>query len=156
MALFHDNVLKLEREINSVIEVINIIDHVAGALRDRIENEFLPFSVKNILSKLQADGNDKECANFVQKAIGVYEEAEAYLLKWTASLSDFRVNIFAALYIRPSFFGRNVLIRVLFQVFKWLDFRQDVRFRYSCIEDTVSFLKTGTLFLTTASFSIKL
>jgi len=110
MAVFHDNVLKLEKEKNSVIEIINIIDNVAAALRDRIENEFLPFAVKTILSRLRADGKDKECSNFVQRAIEVYKEAEEYLIKWTASLSDFRVNIFTSFNARPSSLGQNVLI----------------------------------------------
>ena len=38
-------------------------------------------------------------------------------------------------------FLRTMSIFVLFQGFKWLDFRQDVPFTYSCIEDTVIFLQ---------------
>ena len=37
MSVFHDNVKKLEKKNNSIIEILNIVEIVSQALRDRIK-----------------------------------------------------------------------------------------------------------------------
>lgn len=81
------------RENTSVMEILNIIDDVAQSLHDRIEHTFLPPAVKKILSDLRQDGKIQESDDFIENAMTVYREAENYLLKWTASLAEFRVKI---------------------------------------------------------------
>lgn len=102
MSIFHDNVKKLERKNNSIIEILNIVDVVSQALRDRINSKFIPLSIKSTLSRLRAEGKDRECDDFVQQVMTVYMEAEEYLQEWTASLFEFRV-------FNLMFIERNVL-----------------------------------------------
>lgn len=94
MSVFHEKVKKLEQENNSVVEILNIVDDVVQSMRDRIVHKFLPLPVRKTLSNLRAEGKDKECDDFIQNTMTVYKEAESYLLKRTASLSEFRVNIY--------------------------------------------------------------
>ena len=91
MSVFHENVKEMEKEQNSVLEILKIVDRVAGALRDRIENQFLPFGVKSIIFRLRKDGKDQMCDLFIQQTMTVYEQTEKYLLEWISSLSQFRV-----------------------------------------------------------------
>lgn len=115
MSVFNKSVVSLEKEHNSVIDVINIIDGVAQKLRDRIESKFLPLYVRTCLIKLRQEGKDNECDEFVDEIIDIYWETEDYLLKWTDSLSEFRI-------------------------FKWMDFQKSRTFTYNNIEDTRHFL----------------
>ena len=91
MSVFHDNVKKLEKKNNSIIEILNIVEIVSQALRDRINTKFIPLSIKSNLSKLRAEGKERECDDFVQQVMTVYTETEEYLQEWTVSLSAFRV-----------------------------------------------------------------
>ena len=91
MLWFHENVKEMENEQNSVLEILKIVDIVAGALCDKIENQFLPFGVKSIIFRLRKYGKDQMSDLFIQQTMSVYEQAEKYLLEWTSSLLQFRV-----------------------------------------------------------------
>ncbi|XP_033222612.1 uncharacterized protein LOC117176470 [Belonocnema kinseyi] len=122
MSVFSKKVKILEKERNSVIEVINVVDGVAQKLRDRIESKFLPLNVKTCLTKLRQEGKDKECDEFVDEVINIYRETEDYLLKGTESISEFRI-------------------------FKWIDFQKSRPFSYDDLEDTLKFLSAKNIFV---------
>lgn len=86
---FHSNILKMEKQSNSVVETLSILKEVSELLKVRIETKFLPINVISILNK-NSDLNN-ECKKFKEEYINVYISALEYLSKWTKQFSPFKV-----------------------------------------------------------------
>lgn len=91
MFVFQCQIAAIESEGNSVLEITSIIESVANSLRERIKYKFLPLTLLSNLNKMKAEGKKKECTDFHEKTVNVYQEALEYLLKWTSSLSELKV-----------------------------------------------------------------
>lgn len=107
----------IEKEENSILEVLSIIQEVATSLRNIYDSKFLPFCVQNLIKKLRNKGEDKACNKFIESALSVYHAAEMYLTKWTKLLLEF-------------------------QVFEWLNFKANHELDYEEVEKSVIFLKS--------------
>ena len=116
MAIFHEKIEVVEREKNSVLEVVRAIDKLLEVLNEKIKSRFIPHSTKLILNKLREQCEDKQCDEFIENAVGVYKASKKYLELWTESFSELKV-------------------------FKWLDFDEDTELEYESIEETIDFLK---------------
>lgn len=64
MSIFHEKIARIEKESNSVLEVLEIIDQVIKTLSERYSNRFLSLNVKTAFAKIRKEGQDKECDNF--------------------------------------------------------------------------------------------
>ena len=116
MSIFFDKMKASERQENSVLEILSIIQDISTSMQNRYDSKFLPLIVKSQL-KLRNEGEDKACDKFVESALLVYQRKEAYLAKWTESLLEL-------------------------QVFEWLDFKPEKDLKYQSVEETVLFLVT--------------
>ena len=81
----------LEKEQNTAVEVLRIIDEVRDSLQERIDAKCLPLSITSILSKLRKDVEELKCLELQTAAQEVYRTTKQYLEKRTEYLSDFRV-----------------------------------------------------------------
>lgn len=117
MGIFHEHISQVEKESNSVLEVLEIVDKILKSLGERYNDRFLPLIVKSALSKLRKEGHDKECDNFEEQVFNVYKKTEEYIQKWTKSRSELRV-------------------------FEWLNFKAHQKVEYSSVEDCVIYLQT--------------
>lgn len=120
MTIFHDNIKKVEREENSVLEVLNVIDEISEILSNRFDSKFIPFIVKQKLKTLENEGKETECNKFIESMLSVYQQSNQYLLKWSESL------------------------RIL-KNFEWLDFKPGKKLNYESMERTVEFLASKNI-----------
>ncbi|XP_067214547.1 protein FAM200B-like [Linepithema humile] len=81
MSLFYEKIKDIEKENNSILEIMAIIGDTVESLRERIDSKFLPLSIKLVFSKLKKDGKGSSCDNFAARALSVYEVTEEYLRK---------------------------------------------------------------------------
>lgn len=116
MTVFHHNIEKIEREDNSVLEVLSVIDEISNSLQERIDSEFIPFIVKQRMLTLPKAA----CNEFIESMLSVYEKSKEYLLKWSESL------------------------RIL-ENFEWLNFKVGKKLEYKSIEETVKFLTSRNI-----------
>lgn len=89
MSVFHDSIKAIEKERNSVIDIMNIIENVSSLLESRLACSFIAPETKEVLSCAQKEGFETEIDCFMQEAITLYRECNDYLKKWSASFSDF-------------------------------------------------------------------
>lgn len=115
MSLFQDKLGSLQKEKNSVVEVLIIFDEVFEVLEERIKENFLPLKCKTMLLKLKKDAKDKICEDFEARVGIVYKATLDYLRKWTKSYEEFRV-------------------------FEWLNFKEKIEINYASVENTMIFL----------------
>lgn len=117
MSLFHGRMEKIEKESNSIVDVLSIIDEICESLQKRIEEKFLPLRVKSELSKLCNEGKESLCTNFVDKLMDIYKTTLEYLNTWTEVFTELRV-------------------------FEWLDFKDGNAITYRQVEKCVEYLSS--------------
>ncbi|XP_066492309.1 uncharacterized protein [Tiliqua scincoides] len=89
MSVFHDNIKDIQKERNSVVEIMNTIENVSSLLENRMESSFISLRTKEVLSCAREEGYDPEVDCFMEEAISLYRECYDYLKKWCASFTDF-------------------------------------------------------------------
>lgn len=89
MYVFHENIKLIEREDNSVLEVLECLENVRICLKQRIEEQFLPLKVKQIFK--QNLEMDSEIKILKKNFLYVYERCLQYLENWTRPLNDFKL-----------------------------------------------------------------
>lgn len=93
-SFFHAAVLKVEGQAVTVFEVIDSISGLINILSSKLEECFLPFTVKTILGKLEREGlPEEEIERFHATVLSFYETALNYLKKWTEkSFQDLQLH----------------------------------------------------------------
>lgn len=89
MSVFQSHIGEIERENNSLLEVINCLKSVQSVLRCRTEAGFMPFKVKELLAKLRRDGLGDGCDAFCLQVNLLYTTCLEYLAMWTVPLGEF-------------------------------------------------------------------
>jgi hypothetical protein len=89
MSVLHKNIQETEREINSVLEVLAVLESIFQLLQHRIEEGFLSLKTQAILSKMKKYGVQNEADLSVKEACSLYKVCFEYLLKWTVSFNEF-------------------------------------------------------------------
>src|SRR6218665_253268 len=89
MSMFQSHIGEIERENNSLLEVINCLKSVQSVLRCRAEAGFMPFKVKELLAKLRRDGLGDGCDAFCLQVNLLYTTCLEYLAMWTVPLDEF-------------------------------------------------------------------
>lgn len=92
MSIFDEGIRKLEKESNSILETLDIIENVTMSLNARIDEKFLPVGVRIILKKLREEGQGQACDQFVNKTFTVYEAAASYILMWSKPFAELKVT----------------------------------------------------------------
>ncbi len=90
MYIFYESCQLLEKEKNSVFEILAILNDLIGKLEKRAESNFMPFLVRLELQKLEEAGFEKECVEFTQNVQKCYNQAIDYIKKWTAPYNQFK------------------------------------------------------------------
>ena len=80
--------MKMERESNSVVETISILDDVTDTLKNRLETKFVPTQVKTLFGNNNVSNETRK--KIETEFINVYQDALDYLEKWTDQFSGFR------------------------------------------------------------------
>ena len=88
--IFHVRISELERENNSAIEVIQVIDSVSMSLKKWLEEEFLPLKVKQGLETLVENGSEQKCLHFKEETVAFYHTCLDYLKKWSSPLQELK------------------------------------------------------------------
>ncbi|GBP21238.1 hypothetical protein EVAR_84363_1 [Eumeta japonica] len=92
-ASFHHAVLKVEGQTVSAIEAAKEINHLKDNLAQKQINQFLPFTVRNLIEKLKDNGTNID-EDFVKNtATEFYKTSREYLEQWTCFLTK-EMNIF--------------------------------------------------------------
>lgn len=89
MSLFHAKIASIERENNSIVEVITLIHSLKEALKNRVDEIFIPFKVQQLLLKLKNENNDEKIDNFREHTRKFYQRCLEHMDKWTSKLSQF-------------------------------------------------------------------
>ncbi|XP_030049150.1 protein FAM200B-like [Microcaecilia unicolor] len=102
MNVFHSHIEKLERDNNSLLEVMNCLKSVQSALTCRAQQSFMSLKVKELLKKLRQDGLDDHCDAFCSQVASLYTTCLEYLEMWTVPLEEFTVFSWMAFTKIPS------------------------------------------------------
>jgi hypothetical protein len=62
MSVFQLYIKRIEKESNSVVEVMNRLNSVKNILNERLSQSFLPLKVKELLTEKRKEGFARECA----------------------------------------------------------------------------------------------
>ncbi|XP_066486947.1 MAX gene-associated protein isoform X3 [Tiliqua scincoides] len=89
MSVFHDSIKDIQKERNSIVDIMNILENVSSQLENRLECSFISIETKEVLSCVQEEGFDTEVDCFMEEAISLYRECYEYLKKWSVSFRDF-------------------------------------------------------------------
>lgn len=89
MVVFHENLEKIQREKNSVIDVRTILENVCSLLEYRLECSFISSNTEEQLAHVREDGFDREADAFMEDAMLLYRECLEYLRKWSVSFEDY-------------------------------------------------------------------
>lgn len=87
LSCFNNQILKIEREKITIIEVRAIMDETAKMIENRIRDKFLPLKTKEILRNSGLEVQIIE--DFKNEIIECYLVAKTYLNKWIAPLKQF-------------------------------------------------------------------
>ena len=89
----------MEKESNSLIEVMKILSSVESSLIERKQQEFLPLKVKQIIN---SHVQNLRSTTMKDELVHVYERGILYLQKWTASFQEFKIFEWMLLEDKPS------------------------------------------------------
>ena len=89
MSVFHSHIEEIERENNSLIEVISCLKSVQSVLKCRAQEGFMSLKVKQLLAELRRDGQDDLCDAFCSQVTLLYTTCLEYLEMWTTPLEEF-------------------------------------------------------------------
>lgn len=90
MSIFQTRIQELEKENNSVLDIVRILESTHEILSARANASFMPLKVKELLRKSTSLEN-KEL--FEQDVKNLYQTCIDYLAKWMQPLDDFKVSI---------------------------------------------------------------
>lgn len=90
MTVFHQNIERIERLDNSVIETLVILEDVIENLNNRLKSKFIPLKVRELLKKASEEGLERECEVFKKNMFFVYEKAVGYIENWIKPLEQFK------------------------------------------------------------------
>jgi hypothetical protein len=79
MKTLHNSILIIEKEDNSVIEIIIVLDNIVADFAERILNRFLPDLVTN---ELLRNTDTHALAEFTEFAIECYKNIISYINDW--------------------------------------------------------------------------
>ena len=89
MSVFHGRIEVVERENNSVAEVLKNFELVHMVLVESKNENFMSLAVKRILVEKTEEVYEDECNNFFSKVASLYERCLEYLCKWMKPMEDF-------------------------------------------------------------------
>ena len=89
MSMFQSHIGKLEREKNSLLEVMNCLKSSQSVLMCCAQAGFMPLTVKELLTKLRRNGLDGRCDAFCSQVTLLYTTCLEYLVMWTVPLEEF-------------------------------------------------------------------
>lgn len=91
MSIFQSKIQLIERQDNYLLEITEILNSTKICLTERLNQQFLPLKVRELLSKLEHDGNGNthKCAQFKEESIAVYARCLDYLSKWSQAFEEF-------------------------------------------------------------------
>ncbi|XP_032089989.1 uncharacterized protein LOC116519975 [Thamnophis elegans] len=102
MNAFHLHIEEMERENNSLVEVMKTLDSVHTILLDRRAQNFMSLTVKGMLADKRKEGLEAGCDAFSEAVRRLYSHCIDYLEMWMASLQEFSCFTWMALSDTPS------------------------------------------------------
>lgn len=88
MAIFHSRIASLEREKNSISEVLCTLKETTKSLFQRIEHNFVPLKVRDLFQKYENNGDTQESINTEIK--NLYRECIDYINIWIKPLDCYQ------------------------------------------------------------------
>ena len=89
MNVFHSHIGEIERENNSLLEVMNCLKSIQSVVNCHAQDNFMSLKVKELLGKLRQDGHDDRCDAFCAQVSLMYTTCLEYLEQWTVPLQEF-------------------------------------------------------------------
>ncbi|KAG8146513.1 hypothetical protein E2320_013667 [Naja naja] len=102
MNAFHLHIEEMERENNSLLEVMKTLDSVHTILLDRRAQNFMSLTVKGMLADKRKEGLEEGCDAFSDAVRRLYSHCIDYLEMWMSSLQEFSCFTWMALSDTPS------------------------------------------------------
>ncbi|XP_058016180.1 uncharacterized protein LOC131186525 [Ahaetulla prasina] len=102
MNAFHLHIEEMERENNSLVEVMKTLDSVRTILLDRRAQNFMSPTVKGMLADKRKEGLEEGCDVFSDAVRHLYGNCIDYLEMWMAPLQEFSCFTWMALSDTPS------------------------------------------------------
>lgn len=89
MAVFHTHIQTIEKESNSVVEVLRNLESVCKVLAERKNQHFMSLKVKGLIAQKRTEGKEEECNRFCVEVVNLYSRCLEYLGKWMKPLEEF-------------------------------------------------------------------
>ena len=84
-----DDIQVVERENNSVAEVLENLELVHKFLVERKNENFMSLTVKRLLIEKREEGYEDECNNFLSEVANLYKRCLEYQCKWMKPMEEF-------------------------------------------------------------------
>lgn len=122
MSIFHTNIERIERQDNSVVETMSILENVLSTLEERAANKFIPLKVSDILRKCYENGLDRECDLLKLEFYDLYENSIKYLKNWLKPFKEFQCFKWISLKFVESYdWERDVMPSLLYLIEKGVE-----------------------------------
>ena len=89
MSVFRGHIQVVERENNSIANVLENFELVHKVLVERKNENFMSLTVKRHLVEKREEGYEDECNNFLSEVANLYERCLEYLCKWMKPMEEF-------------------------------------------------------------------
>jgi hypothetical protein len=89
MCVFHSHIQSIEREKNSVLEILNILSDMQNILQERKIQNYVPLKVKGLLQDRQDEGLEVGCKHFLTAVKSLYSGCLEYLDMWIEPFKEF-------------------------------------------------------------------
>ncbi|CAM2106272.1 unnamed protein product [Caretta caretta] len=89
MSVFQTYIQEIERESNSVVEVLKSLKSVHTILLECKTHNFMSLKVEGLLAQKRREGIDEEFDKFCAEVDNMYSRCLEYLEKWLRLLEDF-------------------------------------------------------------------
>lgn len=114
MAIFHSRIASLEKEKNSIAEVLCTLKETTESLSQRIEHNFVPLKVRDLFEKNNINEDERNKINTEIKTM--YQECINYINIWIKPLDSFKC-------------------------FEWLALKQNQELQFDNITESILFLR---------------
>ncbi|CAH1163556.1 unnamed protein product [Phaedon cochleariae] len=139
MYIFNEKIKAIEREGNSILEILECLEDIKACLRERMQESFFPMKVKEIFRKFERDGKEIEVSILKKNFLFVYERCYEYLYEWTKPFESFENLKWMNLKNIPSW--ESIQESITFFIDKGINIQESLLFDQFC--NLKNFLKSS-------------
>jgi hypothetical protein len=102
MSVFQSHIQEIEKENNSIVEVLRVLISICDILVEHRSQNFMSLRVKSLIEEKRKEGLRANCDKFCAEVNCLYESCVQNLKKWMQPMEEFSCFMWVALMIYHS------------------------------------------------------